>query len=157
MTFTTHSVSPTAGVRDVVLVKLTHTTWADVLRYADDVVDWVVADGTYTATGADADGEPTDETGVDSRGIVLPDPDLTLWRRLEELARNGDSDPVTVTVYRYLSSNLAAPAVEPAIFRMSSPSRAGRMVSFDASTVDTVNRDAPPRKFTFANSPGLRR
>lgn len=158
MTYETHAVAPTAGERDVVLVKLEHASWPNALRYADEVADVVISgDGTYLAIGADTDAGPTDDTGVDERSITIPDPDLILWRRLEKLSRNGSVLPVTVTISVYLSTDLTTPAIEPAVLRMTSPSRDGRMVTFSASSADVVNRDAPTRKFTWANSPGLRR
>jgi hypothetical protein len=161
MSLTEHIVTAPAGEREVLLVRLNHPTWGTPLRYADDVEDWTVTDeesnsATFTATGADADGEPTDDTGIDSRGISVPDPDIILWRRFEVLSQAGDSTPVEVTVYRYLSSDLTEPAAY-AILSLTSPSRDGRVVSFEASNANAVNRDAPPRRYTYSNSPGLRR
>lgn len=158
MTFETHAVSGTAGERSAALVKIDHPTWPYPLLYADDVEDWVIpGDGTYEAIGADPDGAPTDDSAIDSRSVTLPDPDMVLWRRLEKLSRTGSAIPVTVTISVYLSTDLTTPALEPSVLRMASPSRDGRMVSFEASTTDVVNRDAPTREFTWANSPGLRR
>lgn len=161
MTLATHITQAPAGETDVVLIRLRHAAWPNDLRFADDVVDWTVTDEesnsvTFTATGADADGEQTDETGIDSRGITLPDPDLTLWRRLEDLSQNGDSRPVEVTVYRYLSNALTVPAAY-AILSMTGPSRNDRLITFEASNANVLNRDAPTRRFTYSNSPGLRR
>lgn len=150
-----------SGERDVVLIKLDHEAWGAPLRYADDVADWTVTDEesasvTFTQTGADADGEPTDDTGIDSRQVTLPDPALILWRRLEALSQTGDTRPVEVTIYRYLSTDLTEPAAY-AILSMTSPSRDGRLVSFEASNANVLNRDAPTIRYTYSNSPGLRR
>ena len=157
MTFQEHAVSPIQGDRVLLLLVINHSTWAAPLRYVDDTQNWTISGDVYSALGVDADFAPTDETGVDSRAIRVPDADLTLWRRLEKLARNGDTNPVTATVYVRLVADSTVDVVDPATLRMSAPSRDGRMVTFDASSVDTLNRDAPYRKFTWANSPGLRR
>lgn len=161
MSLQEHIVTAPAGERDVLLIKLDHEAWGAPRRYADDVADWTVTDETsasvtFTATGAEADGEPTDDTGIDSRGISLPDPDLELWRLFEGLSQTGDARPVEVTVYRYLSTDLTEPAAY-AILTLTAPSRDGRTVSFEASNANTVNRDAPSRRYTYSNSPGLRR
>lgn len=161
MSFVEHAVTAPAGEREVVAVRLNHSTWATALYYVDDVVDWSVDDEnsdpvTFTATGVDADGEPTDETGIDSRGIALPDPELILWRRLEVLSTTGNAEPVEVTVYRYGSDDLTQPLAY-AVLTMTGPSRDDRIVSFEASNANTVNRDAPPRRFTYSGNPGLRR
>ncbi len=157
MTFQEYAVSATYGDRALVLVTISHPTFATVLRYVDDTQDWTIGGNVYSAMGVDADFAPTDDSGVDSRSVTVPDPDLVLWRRLEKLSRTGDNQPVTVTFYVRLVSDTTVDAIEPSVLRMASPSRDGRMVTFEASTVDTVNRDAPSRKFTWANSPGLRR
>lgn len=161
MSLETHIASGTAGELDLFLIEISHPTWTSVLRYAEDTQDWTVTiDGvqtTFESTGHEVDAPPTDDTGIDSSSISVPDLDLVLWRRLERLSQTGDADPVTVTVHWYLSTDLTAPAVEPRVLRMSNPSRSGRIVSFDASTANVLNRDAPNLRFTWANSPGLRR
>lgn len=162
MSLVENIVAATAGELILLLVKLSHPTWPNVLRYAEDVQDWTVTDEdlnvvTFVAMGVDADAATTDDSGVDERAISVPDPDNELWNRLTVQSIDGDAQLVTLTVYTYLSTDLTQPAIEPATFRMANPSRDGRMISFTASTVDVVNRDAPSRKFTWANSPGLRR
>lgn len=161
MSLSEHIVTAPAGERDALLVRLRHAAWPTDLWYVDDVEAWSVDDEdgdpvTAQPTGADADGEPTDDTGIDSRGISVPDPEMILWRRLENLSKTGDTRTVEVTVYRYLSSDLTAPAAY-AVLTMTGPSRDGRVVSFEASNANTVNRDAPSRRYTYSNSPGLRR
>lgn len=162
MTLQTHITQGNpSGETDVLAVRLSHAAWGSELWYVDDVVAWSFDDEngdpvTAQPTGADADGEPTDDTGIDSRQITLPDPDLSLWRRLEELSTSGDTRPVEVTVYRYLSTDLTGPAAY-AILTMSGPSRDGRLVSFEASNANVLNRDAPTIRYTYSNSPGLRR
>jgi hypothetical protein len=142
-------------------VRLQHPAWALERWYVDDVEPWTFDDEngdpvTAQPTGLDADGEPTDDTGIDSRGISVPDPELILWRLFEYLSKTGNTTPVEVTVYRYLSSDLTAPAAY-AVLTLTGPNREGRVVSFEASNANTVNRDAPSRRYTYSNSPGLRR
>jgi hypothetical protein len=154
-------VTALAGVREVVAVRLTHEAWVADRLYVDDVEDWSVDDEngdpvTFLATGVDADGEPTDETAIDSRGISLPDPENVLWRLIEQLSQTGDTRPIEATVYRYVSDDLTAPAAY-AVLTLTAPSRDGRVVTFEASNANTVNRDAPPRRFTYSGNPGLRR
>jgi hypothetical protein len=161
MSLQTHITQAPAGETDVVLVRLRHEAWPTDLLYADDVVDWTVIDDesnsvTFNQTGLDADGEPTDDSGIDSRQVSVPDPNLVLWRRLEALSKAGDTRRVEVTVFRYLSSDLTEPAAF-AILAMVGPSRNERLVSFEASNANVQNRDAPTRRYTYANSPGLRR
>lgn len=164
MTLQTNIVTSPAGERNVLLVKLDHEAWGAPKRYADDVNDWTVTDEESNSVtflggekkGLDADGEPTDDTGIDSRGISIADPDLVLWRLFEGLSTTGDTRPVEVTVYRYLSTDLTEPAAY-AVLTLTGPSRDGRVVSFEASNANTVNRDAPSRRYTYSNSPGLRR
>lgn len=158
MSYETFAVTAPAGVVDLYCVKLEHETWSGPLRYVLDTRDWTIpGDGVYSGTGLDIDAPGTDDTGIDSRGVAVPDLDFTLMRRLEKLGRTGNNVPVTVTVKVYLSNDLSTPALTAAVFNMANPTRDGRMVSFEASTVDTINRDAPSSKFTWANSPGLRR
>lgn len=157
MTYETHAVTAPSGELDLVCVTLTHPVWGVTLRYVLDTQDRTIDGDLYVSTGFDADAAGTDDTGIDSRGISIPDLDLTLWRLLEGLAEVGSTVPVTVTISVYLSTDLSAPAIEPAVLKMASPSRSGRTVTFDASSVDTVNRDAPSRKFTWSSNPGLRR
>jgi hypothetical protein len=158
MSFEEHAVTAPAGEVAGCLVKINHTTWATPLRYALDTRDWIIpGDGTYVSTGASADGPGTDDTGVDSRAITIPDLDFVLWKRLEKLSRTGSTSPVIVTVSVYLSTDLTTPVLGPTELRMASPTRSGRIVQFEASTVDVVNRDAPTNRFTWANAPGLRR
>jgi hypothetical protein len=154
-------VTALAGVREVVAVRLSHEAWGIAQYYVDDVQDWSVDDEngtpvTFFATGVDADGEPTDETAIDSRGISLPDPENILWRLIEQLSQTGDTRPIEATVYRYVSDDLTQPAAY-AVLTLTAPSRDGRVVSFEASNANTVNRDAPPRRFTYSGNPGLRR
>jgi hypothetical protein len=157
MSFAEHAVTAPAGEVAGCLVKINHTTWATPLRYALDTRDWVVADGTYVSTGLDVDGPGTDDSGIDTRSITVPDLDLVLWKRLEKLSRTGNTNPVEVTISIYLSTDLSTPVVGPAVLKMANPSRSGRIVTFEASSEDLVNRDAPTHRFTWANSPGLRR
>ena len=161
MTFATHATQAPAGVVDTLVVRLSHAAWPNDLWYVDDVVERTFDDEdgnpvTAQPTGASADGEPTDDTGLDSRQVVLPDPDMTLWRRLEALSQDGDERTVEVGLYRYISDSLTAPTVY-AVLTMVAPSRDGRMVSFEASNANVLNRDAPPRRFNYSDNPGLRR
>lgn len=161
-TFDIHAVSPPAGEVAAWLIRINHATWPAPLRYAIDAVDWTVTDEnddevTFTSKPGEVESAGTDETAIDSRSVTLADLDLVLWRLLEKLSRTGDTQPVEVTIYVYLSTDLTAPAIAPAVLTMANPSRDGRIVTFEASTINTINRDAPTRKFTWANSPGLRR
>lgn len=162
MSFERHVVGAPAGEILVVLLKLMHPTWGTPLLYAFDNRDWIVTDEndeeqTFPEAIGECDAAPTDDTGIDSRRVTIHDLQLTLWRRLERLSRTGEIQPVDVTVYTYLSTDTTQPAQAPAVLQMASPSRRARIVTFEASTINTINRDAPTRKFTWANSPGLRR
>lgn len=160
MSFVEYAVTAPAGDREVIAVRLRHAAWPATRYYVDDVVAWDVEDEegdevTFTPTGADADGEPTDDTGIDSRGISLPDPENVLWRLFEGLSQTGDARPVEVTVFRYGSDSVTPLAY--AVLTLTGPSRDGRTVSFEASNANTVNRDAPSRRYTYSSNPGLRR
>ena len=158
MSFAEHAVTAPAGEIALACLKISHPTWATVIRYVLDTRDWAIpGDGTYIATGLDVESAGTDDTGIDSRSVSVPDMDLTLWKRIERLGIDGNNVPITVVVTVYASTDLTTPIIPAASFKLANPVRDGRTVSFEASTVDTVNRDAPVYKFTWANSPGLRR
>lgn len=161
MSLQTNFTQAPAGELDRVFLRLRHESWALDLWYVDDVVAWNVDDEegnpvTAQPTGLDADGEPTDETGIDSRGISVPDHDFTLWRLFETLKNTGNTVPVEGTAYRYLSSDVSQPAAY-VVLSLSKPSRDGRLVSFELSNANVLKRSAPPRLYTYSNSPGLRR
>jgi hypothetical protein len=162
MSLQTQIVAAVAGVRELIAVRLRHEAWPVDRLYVDDVEDLSADDEdgnpvTFLAMGADVDGEPTDDTGIDSRGISVPDPENVLWKLLEGLSLTGDTRTVEATVFRYTTDDLTAPASEPAVLTVTAPSRDGRVVTFEASNANTVNRDAPSRRYTYSNSPGLRR
>lgn len=159
MSLAIHSASGTPGELDLLLIQINHPAWATPLRYAVDTRDWTVTleDSTtvlFPKMGGTSEGPPTDDTGVDLRNVQVADPDNVLMKRLEQLV--GDVREVEVKLYQYLTTDLTQPETY-GVFAMANPSRADRVVSFEASTLNTINRDAPTEKFTYDNSPGLRR
>lgn len=167
MTLAHHFASNPAGERLVVLVELSHPTWADALRYAEDVQDWTVtledsSEVTFPSTGFDAQAAPLNDSGDDGRSFTLPDEYLILWRRIESNKGYVDAGtqkpvPISVIVRAYLSSDVSAPAAV-LHYSLSKPSRAqNRAVTFTASNTDYVNRNAPIERYTWASNPGLRR
>lgn len=148
----------------VYLLELSHPSWAAPLRYAEDTRDWTVTleDGatvaTFTATGFDAEAAAADDSGIDTRQLSVPDPTRVLWRAIEALRGSdlaGPAPGITATMRVYDSADLSAPLTVSAL-TLQDPVRDDIAVSFTATTADTINRDAPTRKFTWENSPGLR-
>lgn len=160
MSYRRNVVSNTAAERILLLVELSHSTWAAPLRYAEDITDWTVQIETaqlvtFTASGFDLSSPTVADTGGDERSLTVPDMDLELWGRLEDLI--GVEEPVVVTVRHYLTSALSSPALV-SLFALSAPSvDENRSVTFAAKTPDFVNRNAPINRFLWVNAPALRR
>lgn len=163
MSYAGHAVRAPAGQYDIALVQLDHPAWPTPLRFADILdeagVTVTLPDSStafFAATGAGTEAAPTDDTGIDSRRVVLPDPELVLMKRIEALHYAGEDTPITATILLYLSTDLTVP-VTTAVLRVAKPRCDNRRVSFEASTANILNRDGPGFRFTYANSPGLRR
>lgn len=160
MSLAQHAVANPAGERLHFLLELKHPDWVAPLRYAEGFED-VTATletaevATFTADGFDAEAGASDDSGIDSRALRVPDKDLALWRLIE--ANIGSSTPITAILRVYSSADLTAP-LAVATLQLSDPQQGvDRSVQFDATTVDTLNRGAPTLRYTVENSPGLRR
>lgn len=160
MSLTTHYVSAPAGELLLFLLELTHPSWPAPLRYAEDVRDWTVTleddeEATFPATGFEGEAGGSDDGGVDTRQLSVPDEDLVLWRRIE--ANIGGATPITAILRAYLSTGLGAPLAVVRLEVATPVQELDRSVRFEATTSNTMNREAPTLRFTAWNSPGLRR
>lgn len=155
----TYNVQAPPGVLPWFLCVVSHPAWASDHLYAQGDSCSVVlpGDADPTAfTGGLYVGEAaqTDANGIDARNCsVIDTPEFALWTDVELL--RGNIVPIDVILLEYLSTDSTTP-VNVSTLTMEAPSRKGLAISFLATTVRTISRDAPTRLFTFGNSPSLR-
>ncbi len=167
MTYATNITAATPGEIVLMSIELSHSTWPGPLRYVLDTIDWdltieddVVA--PFTAMGFTAAAANADDTGLESRPMGLPDPDLISQRRIEALigvvdAFTGEPEPIALIVREYLSTDTTT-MISRAVLQLANPVQQNdRSIRFDARGPDLGNTSAPTDKFTSVNSPQLRR
>ena len=159
--FASHIITAPRNELHLVLLEIHGAALAAPLRFAESIDDWTVTleNGEIATffgwTGFEADTSGSDDSGMDERSLRVPDVDRVLWRAVQ---RNiGSAEPLYVIVREYLSTDLTAP-ISSRLFELSAPSReiGGSAVTFTASSVDP-NLCMSAERYTWDNSPGLRR
>ena len=167
MSYRSFAVAGDASDYLLLLLRLEHPAFGVSARAAD-TRDWTASvdgdDVLHAACGMDGDAPGLDAASDSGRGLRLTEPlDQDGFPTFEALAAvAGDDEPVTVTLAEHSAAALAADSTAAPLrsvsLQLGGVERdADGALTLSLRVPDYINRNAPVLKFTWANSPALRR
>lgn len=154
------TIAVSVSERKLLALTISHPLWPSPLRYVNDTRNWTLGGVEYPGLPLDTTAGASDDDGGDTRATALPDPDLELWQRCQDVIGELDVDglpiPIVATVREYAESNTVTP-LRTAVFELINPRCDGVGVDFTLARPDLANRRAPVIRYTTLSNPGLDR